>query len=168
MKYEDRHLELREAVAQHGAAWREGDEDGAEVIVASRRLDAFHERTGPPVDDLVAAVREEGHYGSCSRLGKGGECDCPMRFVAALDEEADLPEQLRRMGHRGPRAARPRGGERWLRFPWPGTRRSAQDAAGRGWDTCPKSVPSDRKARDDPARRREISTSGGEERNTTR
>lgn len=56
-RFEDRHLKLRETLAQRGAAWREGDEDGAEVIAASRTLDAFHERTGPLVDDLVAGVR---------------------------------------------------------------------------------------------------------------
>jgi hypothetical protein len=62
-------------------------EDRLRATAAEARA-AGRATVGEQLADLVAAVREEGHYGSCSRLGKGGECDCPMRFLAALDEEA--------------------------------------------------------------------------------
>lgn len=54
---EDRHREFREADAAARAAWLEDAVDTSETIAAGRRLDHFEARTGPLVDDLVAAVR---------------------------------------------------------------------------------------------------------------
>ncbi len=88
--YEDEHLRLREQLAQRGAAYREGELDGSEVIAANRLLEAFEGRTGPLVDELVAAARDmEGELPRDRRLlttSTWAKLTALREKLAALDE----------------------------------------------------------------------------------
>lgn len=100
--FEDRHRELRAAEDGERAAWLGAKRDASDVIAAGRLLDWFEARTGPLVDDLVAAVRESAECQNPqpsgpdpSRLGEYvetirpcGDCwECQLLAgLAALDE----------------------------------------------------------------------------------
>lgn len=58
-RFEDRHRELRNAWLQYPARARLSREDLYAADRAEEGLQEFDQRTGPLVDDLVAAVREE-------------------------------------------------------------------------------------------------------------
>lgn len=85
-RFEDRHRELRKSAGGYPYA----DEDaGVAAEEAEDRLRDFYGRTGPLVDDLVAAVREERRqllvHGAFS-LDAGIAVDAAL---AALDEASD-------------------------------------------------------------------------------
>lgn len=89
-RFEDRHRALRETLAIETRSLGLSDEH----IAAVEAVDAFRERTGPLVDDLVAAVRRDfEHYdhpdGSADWLSQGLELRRATRAaLAALDEAA--------------------------------------------------------------------------------
>jgi hypothetical protein len=75
-RFEDRHRELRELDNPYvGHRSHPAAED-------------FEARTGPLVDDLVAAVRGQGHVECGINRFPAQDCDCPIRLIAALDEAA--------------------------------------------------------------------------------
>ena len=56
--FERVHRELREAEEAVRGTWLGGQSDVSDLVAACRLLDWYEARTGPLVDDLVAAVRE--------------------------------------------------------------------------------------------------------------